>query len=440
MILFDRYSKLKKQVPGATVHAGQKQLLPLLSGTLRKSDLPELIVEPSNVDELQKMLRFAAEKEMRVAVASGQSPASVLDLEGAMLVFTHRLSGSSQLSSDGMGLWVHAGTPLESVAVELAQRGLVWLPLHPLEPGETLATMFARAIEGVRCHRGGGILSNIRRIEWVGYDGERHATGPGCSGDNVDVSAMLFGSGARYGILTRFELALEKVPESRTLILCECQNIEELSTLYHGWRYGSPMPSALPFWTATATNALRQGNDNFVTESATALVACEWEGNIGVQVSPDLRHYRVEGITPVNQMWQNLFRLPRTLNRLFPHKSRGRFRLPAEALCDFDERVQELAKDRSVNVVVWGTLDTGYVNVWVLHPDDEQRTARRAAEILDRLAEDSLNLSGCPIELANGMCDVSLYRDAISQSWEIALMNKCDPSSRYKPLRTAANL
>lgn len=435
MILFDRFSKLKKQAPGATVHAGQKQLLPLLSGTLRKNDLPELIVEPSNVQELQTVLKFAAEKDMRVAVASGHSPAAVHELEGAMLILVHRLSGPSQLSSDGMGLWVNSGTPLETIAVELAQRGLVWLPLHPLEPGETMGTLFARAAEGVRCHRGGGVLSNIRRIEWVGYDGERFATGPGSTGDNIDVSPLLFGSGARYGIMTRFELALEEIPESRTLLLCECQSIQELSDIYHGWRYGVPMPSALPFWTGIATNALRQGNDNFISESAVGLLACEWEGNIGVDVAPELVHHRTEGNTPVNHMWQNLFRLPRTLNRLFANKSCGRYCLPSETLCDFDERVNELARDRSLTVAVWGTLDIGHVNVWVLHPDDEARTARRAAELLERLAEDALNLQGCPVQLASGMSDVSLYRDTLTQSWELALVSKCDPASRHKPLR-----
>ncbi len=438
MILFDRYSKLKKQAPGTTVYSGQKQLLPLLSGTMRKNDLPELIVEPANVDELQVVLRFAGEKDLRVAVASGQAPSAVQELEGAMLILTHRLTGPSQLTQDGKGLWVYSGTPLEAVAVELAQRGLVWLPLHPIEPGETMGTLYANAIEGLRSHRGGGVLSNIRSVQWVGYNGERYSTGPGLPGDNADVSTLLFGSGARYGITTKFELALEPAPESRTLLLCECASIEELSALHQGWRYGAPIPSAMPFWNATATNAVRQGNDNFVSANAQALLACEWEGDIAIGDLPDLTYSRTEGIVPVNQMWQNLLRLPRTLNRQFPNITRGRYRLPAEALCDFDERVSELSRDRSLTVAMWGTLDTGTIHVWVHRPDDESRTARRAAELLERLAEDSLNLSGCPVELAHGMSDVSLYRDTITQGWEVTLLQKCDPMSRFRKLRNGS--
>jgi len=421
------------------VHTGQKQLLPLLKGSLQKHDLPELVVEPSNVEELQTMLRFAADKDMRVAVGSGQSPVAVQELAGAMLILTHRLCGQSLLTNDGTGLWVSSGTPLETVALELAQRGLVWLPLHPIEPGETMGTLFARAIEGVRCHRGGGVLSNIRRIEWVGLNGERYATGPGIGGDNLDLSALMFGSGARYGVTTRFELALETAPETRTLLLCECPSIEELSQLHQSWSHGLPVPSALPFWTRTATNGLRQGNDDLVSDNAVALLACEWEGNIGLNPPKELVHQRVEGMSAVSQMWQNLFRLPRTLNRLFEHKSCGRFRLPAEGLCDFEDRVVELARDRSLDVAVWGTLDSGHIKVWVLHPDAEARTSRRAAELLERLSEDCLNLAGCPIETAAGMVDLSLYRDAVTQGWEVTMTNKCDPSSRYKPLRTQTN-
>lgn len=438
MILFDRYGKLKKQAPGTAIYSGQKELLPLLCGSLRKNDLPELIVAPSNVEDLQVLLRFASEKDMRVAVASGKSQTTVQELEHTMLILTHRLSGPSQLSSDDMGMWVHSGTPLETVATELAQRGLVWLPLHPIEPGETIGTLFARAIEGVRSHRGGGVLSNIRRVEWVGYNGERFATGPGVVGDNLDVSSLLFGSGARYGITTKFELALEKLPETRTLLVCECSSIAELGEMHRNWRYGVPLPDALPFWTMTATDALRHGNDDLVSEHAASLLACEWQGNIGFESPDGVKFRRVEGNSPVSQMWQNLFRLPRTLARLYPDRSVGRFRLPAEGLIDFDDRVEELARDRSLNVAVWGTLDTGTVNVWVLHPDNEIRTARRAAELLERLSEDSLNLSGCPIENAAGMSDLSLYRDSITQGWEMTVLNKCDPSSRFKPLRSGS--
>lgn len=435
MILFDRYAKLKKQAPNAHVHAGQKQLLPLLTGTLRKNDLPELIVEPTSVNELQAVLKFAAEKGMRVAVASGQTPTTVQDLEGALLILTHRLAGPSQLSKDGMGMWVYASSPLEAVAVELAQRGLTWMPLHPLEPGETLGTLFARGVEGLRCHRTGGVLSNIRRVEWVGYDGERYASGPGLTGEGVDVTPLLFGSGARYGVFTRFEIALEATSESRTMVLCECESVEELARLHQTWQYGMPLPNALPFWTKTATNALRQGNDNLVSEEAVALLACEWEANVDLDNGFAIPHRRVEGTAAASQLWQNLFRLPRTLARLFPHRSSGRFRLPAEALGDFDERVNELARDRSMTVAIWGTLGSGNVHAWVLHPDDETRTARRAAELLERLAEDSLHLGGCPVELASGLADLAPYRDALTQNWEMTLLSKCDPQSRFKPLR-----
>lgn len=437
MILFDRYAKLKKQAPNVLIHSGQKQLLSHLSGTLRKNDLPELIVEPTTIEDLQAVVRFAAEKEMRVAVVCGQTPTSVQELEGTMLVLTHRLAGPSQMSKDGLGMWVYSGTPLEAVAAELAQRGQSWPPLHPLEPGETMGTLIARGVEGIRCHSAGGVLSNVRRIEWIGFDGDRFVTGPGLTGDGVDVSPLLFGSGARYGIITRVEIALQSTPEARTLVLCECDSVDDLNRLYQTWQYGVPRPIAMPFWTNIATNALRQGNDNLVSDSATALLACEWDENVDLDPDFAVRNRRAAGQIEVTQLWQHLFRLPRTLARLFPHRTAGRFRLPVEALCDFDERVTELARDRSLSVAVWGTLGTGHVHTWVLRPDDEARTARRAAELLDRLAEDSLHLGGCPVELANGLADLAPYRDALTQSWEMTLLGKCDSHSRYKLHRTA---
>lgn len=421
-----------------TVHAAQKHMLALLSGSLRKNDLPDLIIEPTSVEDLQAALRFAAEKEIRVAVASGQHPAAVQELEGAMLVLTHKLVGPCRLSSDGKGMWFFSGNLLESMAVDLAQRGLTWPPLHPIEPGETLGTLFANAQEGLRCLRSGGVLSNLRCMEWIGYDGTIFHTGPGLSSDGVDVSPLLFGSQARYGVFTRFELAIESLPKSRTLLLAECESVEQLGELYRVWRSQSPQPSAIPFYTKTATRALRQGNDNFVTDRAVTLLAVEWDESLTLDALQNVQHTTTNEAARVNQIWQNLLRLPRTLTRLFPHRSRGRFRLPAEALVDFDERVDELARDRSLDVAVWGTLDTGDVRVWVLHPDDEARTARRAADLLERLAEDSIHLGGCPVETAAGLVSLTGFRDAVTRSIEAALVGKCDPASRFKPLRTGS--
>ncbi|MCB9367031.1 MAG: FAD-binding oxidoreductase [Calditrichaeota bacterium] len=438
-MLFDRYAKLKKQAPGAVVLSRQKEMLPLLSGAIRKEDLPELIVDPGSVEDLEAVLRFASDKSMPVSVVSGQHPSAVQSLEGAMLLLTHRLIGPSQVSADGKGVWAYSGTPLEALVAELAGRGLYWPPLLPIEPGETLGTRMASGIEGYRCVRSGGLLSNLRTTEWVGYDGTRHVTGIGLDAEAVDVTPFLFGSQARYGVFTRFELAIEPLPQTRTLLVVECDSVERIAELHRMWKQSDPRPTALFFSTRTATRALVQGNDNFVSDQAVALLAVEWNEEMTMSKPLALPHTISSDESRINRMWQNILRLPRTLSRLFPQYSSARFSLPAEALSDFDERVDELGRDRSLDVAVWGTLDAGHVVVRVLHPDDEARTVRRAAELLERLAEDALHLGGVALETAEGRVNLSPYRDALSQSWEVTLLEKCDPSSLFKPHKPSAN-
>lgn len=263
--------------------------------TLRKNDLPELICEPTSVEELQVVLKFAAEKGMRVAVASGQAPTAVQELESALLILTHRLAGPSQLSKDGLGMWVYSGSPLEAVAVELAQRGLTWMPLHPLEPGRD-TDHFVRAWCGriTLPQIGRRSVECLTKDEWVGYDEE--ALRDWARGlVDVDLTPLLFGSGARYGVFRNLEIALETAPKSRTMVLCECESVEELARLHQTWQFGLPLPNALPFSTKTTTNALRQGNDNFVSEDAVAMLACEWEGTLELDARFTIPHQRVEG-------------------------------------------------------------------------------------------------------------------------------------------------
>ncbi|MCC6475587.1 FAD-binding oxidoreductase, partial [bacterium] len=407
MILFDRFAKLRKQIPQSTIHSSQKEILSLLRGTVEKQDPPALVVEPANAGELSILLKFAQDKEMRVAVADGLHPLEVRGLEDQLLILTHRLTGQVRLSSDGMGLWVPAGLPVESLAVELSQRGRVWMPLHPIEPGETMGSLFAKGFEGFRCHAHGGFLSHLRRVEWVGYDGELHASGPGSGNSDWDVTPLLYGSEARYGIFTRFELALCAPIEEKTLTVTECSSVEEMMEVYRAFSRSVPAPLSLPVWTTEATDYLRLGNDGVISDEAVTLIAVEAEGDGERYRAENFKQTSEHDAAHVNMLWQHLFRLPRTLARMSPHRSKGRYRLPSEALLDFDERARELARDRNLTTVIWGTLDRGTLHVWVLHPDGEARTARSAAELLERLAEDVIHLGGSPVENAAGMVDLN---------------------------------
>ncbi|RPH93059.1 FAD-binding oxidoreductase, partial [candidate division KSB1 bacterium] len=85
MALFDRFGKLREKLRDGRLHTNPKEMLAFLQGTLGKSDLPAAVVEPAGEEELRAVLQFAAEKNYKIAVASGLKPAEVRGLGGKLL-------------------------------------------------------------------------------------------------------------------------------------------------------------------------------------------------------------------------------------------------------------------------------------------------------------------------------------------------------------------
>lgn len=438
-MLFDRYAKLKKSIPDGAVHTGLKQVMPFLQGKLEKCDPPALVVEPANLEELCKTIEFAAEKHLKIAVSNGLSPASVNGLGDQILVLTSRFNGLLNYSKTRSSMRVDSGMPIETLAVELASHGQRWMPMHPVPAGDSVGSLIASSWEGFRNWRDGNTMSNIRAIEWVGFDGRVYLSGSALAGvESPDVSSLLFGSRGMYGIITSVELAVKPLPDARILTLFELPGAAKAVELLHYLRAIDPAPEAVVYFSELATEILRSANDHTLSDTARVVIAAEWDTEY--ELAQEWDHYARTEADPkaVNSIWQDLFRLPKAATRLSPYRTTARMKLPAVAIEDLEERSRDLSKDYNLGVACWGTLEQGHLHVWILQPDGEARTNRQASELLKKLAEDAARLGGClldttPVNILN-LQDTA--DDELSIQISEKLLKQCDPMAMYLPLRT----
>ncbi|MBU1920573.1 FAD-binding oxidoreductase [bacterium] len=438
-MLFDRYAKLKKTIPDGSVHIGLKQVMPLLQGKLEKCDPPAVAVEPANLDELCRVIEFAAEKNLKIAVSNGLSPVSVNGLSEQILVLTSRFSGLLNFSKSRASMRVDSGVPIETLAVELASHGQRWMPLHPVPAGDSVGSLIASGWEGFRNWRDGGTMSNIRAIEWIGFDGRVYLSGSSLVGaDSPDVSSLLFGSRGKYGIITSVELAVKPLPDARMLVLFELPEAAKAVELIRYLRVAAPAPEAVVYFSELATEILRSANDHTLKDKARVVVAAEWDTDCDLNSEWE-RYARIESDPKAaNGIWQDLFRLPKAAARLSPHRTTARMKLPASAIEDLEDRFRDLSKDYNLGVACWGTLEQGHLHLWILQPDGEARTNRQAGDLLKKLAEDAARLGGClldtkPASLLN-LHDTAI--DELSSQVSDKLLKQCDPMAMYLPLRT----
>jgi FAD/FMN-containing dehydrogenase len=438
-MLFDRYAKLKKLIPDGAVHAGFKQVMPLLQGKLEKCDPPDVIVEPANLEELCRAISFADERKLKIAISNGLAPALVKKLGEQMLVLTSRFSGPSSYSESCSSIRVDGGMTVEALAVDLAAYSQRWMPLHPVPANESIGSLIASGWEGYRNWRDGGTMSNVRAIEWIGFDGRVYLSGPSlAAADAPDMSGPLFGSGGRFGVITAIELAVKPLPEARTLRIFELTEVAHALELLHYLRGISPEPEAVVYFNELATSILRSANDDTISENARVLVAADWDVDCTIDPVWEGRANMETDPKEVNLIWQDLFRMPRAAARLSPHRTTARLRLPASATEDLEDRARDLSRDHNLGIAIWGTPERGHMHIWILQPDGEARTNRQAGDLLLKLAEDAARLGGCLIDAE----PLSLLRgretpvDEVSELILQRLEKQCDPMAMYRPLRS----
>lgn len=435
MRLFDRFAKLRDSVKSGSLHTGQKEILSFLKGRLGKDDLPALVVEPANEEELRAVYEFAATKEMKVAVASGLKPVEVRDLQDQILVLTSRMMGMPAFSPSRGSVRVSGGLPLEALSIDLTRGGLRWLPLLPVPAKTSVGEMLSSGWEGLRNWRDGGLLSHIGAVEWMGTDGVVHRTGPAVAAEGaIDLTGFLCGSRGSAGVITALELEVQPIPQTRTTALFELPSARAAVEVMAALREFEPLAETVIYWGEVATEILRKGTDGTVSDKALVLITAEWRDEVrwpevwrafGKPFYDDLA---------IDALWQDLLRFSRTATRLHPERTTATLRVPAMAMVELEDAARELGRDFNFPVALWGTVEVGHMHVWILQPDAEPRTNVRAEELLKKIVEVAVGLGGCcaagntlPFDLRNG-------RTSLGRTLREQFLKKCDPGGVFVSL------
>lgn len=432
MRLFDRNSKLRSRLRTGRVLDEPKQMLPLLKGTLTKEDLPSFIIEPADADELRATLEFATERHIKIAVGAGLAPTSVRDLSGQLLLLTSRLSSSPIISTVRRTARVGGGFPAESLAIDLARDSMDWWPLWPVSQGKSVGALIAEGWEGVRNFRRGGTLAHVHQIEWMGYDGKSYSAGQG----SPEAVIFPFGSRGAFGIITSMVLNLHPMMKSRSAALLEFPSPKEAALCMGELALREPQPETVLFWGKTAADIIRKGNDGTLSDLASCTVLAEWdEDYIRLQSPWDSCAAYYPTDSEVRRMWQDVLRMPRTAARLYAGRVEARVRLPLEAISALEETAADLGRDANLAIAIWGTVEIGYMHLWVMLSDNELITRTRARETLNKLLEIAVSLGAKRAAGDGGVSRMSFTTGSrYAERLRSLARERCDPGSMHVAL------
>jgi FAD/FMN-containing dehydrogenase len=169
---------------------------------------PAAVAFVENADDVSKVLRFAAERDLKVtAQSTGHGAAALGALDGTILIKTERMR-DIHVDADARTARIGAGTLAMDLAAAASERGLSFLPGSAPTVGVAGFTLGG----GVNWlgRRYGFACNRVTAIELVTADGEARTVDADNDGD---LFWALRGGGGGYAIVTELHLALVPVAE-----------------------------------------------------------------------------------------------------------------------------------------------------------------------------------------------------------------------------------
>jgi FAD/FMN-containing dehydrogenase len=169
---------------------------------------PAAVAFVENADDVSKVLRFAAERDLKVtAQSTGHGAAALGALDGTILIKTERMR-DIHVDADARRARVGAGALAMDLAAAASERGLSFLPGSAPTVGVAGFTLGG----GVNWlgRRYGFACNRVTAIELVTADGEARTVDADNDGD---LFWALRGGGGGYAIVTELHLALVPVAE-----------------------------------------------------------------------------------------------------------------------------------------------------------------------------------------------------------------------------------
>ncbi|MCB1185220.1 FAD-binding protein [bacterium] len=176
---------------------------------------PVAVALPSDADEVAAVVRacIAAGVPLVARGAGTGLSGGAVPPEGAVVLATGRLNRIGQANLVWPGIRVEPGVLNEQVSRAAAGRALHFAPDPSSQSASAIGGNIAENAGGPHCLRHGVTLQHLRRLEWVGADGRRLATGDGALGARgFDLVSLLCGSEGTLGIVTAADLKLTPDP------------------------------------------------------------------------------------------------------------------------------------------------------------------------------------------------------------------------------------
>lgn len=364
---------------------------------------------PGTVAQLQQVVQACVTAGVPVVARGAGTGLSggALPGNGALVLSTGRLCGIEAVNTAWGCVQVETGVPNEKVSLHATTVGFHFAPDPSSQSTATIGGNIAENAGGPHCVRHGVTLQHLRRLHWIGADGQSHVSGHGVVGERgLDLVSLLCGSEGTLGVVTTADLKLMPNPAVTATLLAFFPELDDATRAVVNLLGQGLLPVAVEMVDQSMLRAVEEAFAfGFPTDVAAAMIV-EFSGEAHKVDEDSSRTEKILGRSGAREVRQAADEDERTelwkcrkkafgaVGRLAPSYVTMDVVVPLGHLPHLVQEIQEIKTRHNVAVATAFHAGDGNLHPGVHYDDRDPDETRRAHAAADEIIAAALACGG----------------------------------------------
>lgn len=417
------------------------------------SRVPDAVVLPESSEEVSRVLSYAFKNSIPVTARGAGSglSAGCTPIKGGIVMDMKRMRRIVEINPGNMTAIVEPGVVLSNFHRAVEKLRLFYPPDPQSMDVCTIGGNVATRAGGPYGVKYGTTGNYVLGLEVVLSDGEKINTGGICVKQSVgyDLTHLFTGSEGTLGIITRINLRLLPLPETRKTIVVVCETVELAAKLVSEIICSGTVPAKLEFLHKGAIGLMNIFLKKPLPILGEAYLLVELDGK-EAQVEEDSREVErickefnvmelrvVEDKNEADSYWEARKNLNPVLMAIFKKMINEDVTVPRDRIPELVRSVQEISLSLGITIGMGGHAGDGNIHPVVLLTDTSEESNKKAEDAIEKIIKKGLELGGT----ISGEHGIGLHKSRYSElelgRTQIELMKKIkkafDPKGIMNP-------
>lgn len=403
--------KLEAIVSTQHVQASKAALLAYsYDATPNFQSLPDVVVAPSNVQEVQAIVSLCGQERIPIVprgsgtnLAAGTTPTS-----GGLVMLFHRMNQILELDKENLTIRVQPGVITEHIHKTVEREGFFYPPDPSSMKISTIGGNVSENSGGLRGLKYGVTKDYVMGLEIVLANGDLLRTGGKLAKDvaGYDVTSLFVGAEGTLGIVTEILLKLIPLPETKQTMVAIFPSLEEAGSAVSAIIAEKITPVTLEFMDNGTIRAVEEHAGIGLPIEAEALLLLEQDGTAG-QVLTDMtlmedvckKHGAISVQLAQNEAEAEQLRLARrtalsALARIRPTTILEDATVPRSEIATMVREIQRIAKKYDILISTFGHAGDGNLHPTCLTDIRNTEEMHRVEAAFAEIFEVAIRLGG----------------------------------------------